>query len=213
MDELELLKRDWQKSNHSYPKVSQAEIYTMLHRRSSSIVKWIFIISVIEILFWSVMPFLFRDSETLKKFEEYHAENIIIPLTVISYVVLAYFIYRFFKNYRTINSTGNIKSLMDSILRTRRTVRHYVVFNLAYMAITMFVVLGIEFNRDEKFQTIIEEAAANGELLKFYASTIIITLLFVAIFAVLILIFYYLIYGLLLKKLNKNYKELKRLEV
>ncbi|WP_228852088.1 hypothetical protein [Aegicerativicinus sediminis] len=213
MDELELLKRDWQKSEHSYPKVSQAEIYRMLHRRSSSIVKWIFIISIIEIVFWSLMPFLFRDSETLKKFEEYHAENIIIPLTVISYVVLAYFIYRFFKNYKNINATSTIKSLMHSILRTRRTVKHYVVFNLAYMALTMFIVLGIEFNRDEKIKSVIEEAAANGELLKFYASTIFLVLLFVALFAVLILIFYYLIYGILLRRLNKNYRELKRLEV
>ena len=213
MDELELLKRDWQKSEHSYPKVSQAEIYRMLHRRSSSIVKWISIISIIEIVFWSLMPFLFRDSETLKKFEEYHAENIIIPLTVISYVVLAYFIYRFFKNYKNINATSTIKSLMHSILRTRRTVKHYVVFNLAYMALTMFIVLGIEFNRDEKIKSVIEEAAANGELLKFYASTIFLVLLFVALFAVLILIFYYLIYGILLRRLNKNYRELKRLEV
>ena len=213
MDELELLKRDWQKSEHSYPKVSQAEIYRMLHRRSSSIVKWIFIISIIEIVFWSLMPFLFRDSETLKKFEEYHAENIIIPLTVISYLVLAYFIYRFFKNYKNINATSTIKSLMHSILRTRRTVKHYVVFNLAYMALTMFIVLGIEFNRDEKIKSVIEEAAANGELLKFYASTIFLVLLFVALFAVLILIFYYLIYGILLRRLNKNYRELKRLEV
>jgi len=213
MDELELLKKDWQKSEHGFPKVSKEEIYNMLHKRSSSIVKWIFIISILEIVFWSIFPFVFRDSEHMKRLDSYHAENIIIPLTVISYLVLAYFIFLFYKNYKTINATGNIKALMRSILKTRNTVKYYVVFNLAYMALTTFIVLGIEFNRDEKMKSVLEEASANGELLKFYAATIFLTFLFIALFAVIILIFYYLIYGILLKRLNNNYKELKRLEV
>lgn len=48
MDELELLKKDWQKRERMHPKLSYDEIYSMLWKKSSSIVKWIFIISVIE---------------------------------------------------------------------------------------------------------------------------------------------------------------------
>jgi len=46
-DELELLKKDWQKQSEALPKLTAEEIYPMLHKKSSSIVKWIFIISLI----------------------------------------------------------------------------------------------------------------------------------------------------------------------
>lgn len=43
MDELELLKKDWQSNRTEYPELSYDEIYKMSHAKSSSIVKWIFI--------------------------------------------------------------------------------------------------------------------------------------------------------------------------
>ena len=46
MDELELLKKDWKNNNAQFKQVSENEIYGMLHKSSSSIVKWIFIISI-----------------------------------------------------------------------------------------------------------------------------------------------------------------------
>jgi hypothetical protein len=81
------------------------------------------------------------------------------------------------------------------------------------MIVSAFIVLGIQFNRDEEMISIVEKASANGELFKFYAVTIIITLLVLALIVGILLLFYYLIYGILLKRLNRNYKELKKLEV
>ena len=37
------------------------------------------------------------------------------------------------------------------------------------MALSVFVVLGIQFNKDEQMISLIEQASANGELFKFYA--------------------------------------------
>ena len=53
MDELELLKKDWQKDDNNYPKKSYNEIYKMILKKSSSIVKWILIISILEVLLWT----------------------------------------------------------------------------------------------------------------------------------------------------------------
>jgi hypothetical protein len=39
MDVLDLLKKDWKKKEHTFDQVSENEIYNMLHKRSSSIVK------------------------------------------------------------------------------------------------------------------------------------------------------------------------------
>ena len=102
---------------------------------------------------------------------------------------------------------------MENILKNRRTVKYYVAFNLIYLVIATVVVLFIEFDQDQQLIGKINEASANGEVFKFYATMIISVFVVLAIFIALLLLFYYLIYGLLLKRLNRNYKELKRLEV
>lgn len=212
MDELELLKKDWQKQDKSYPKLTYNEIYKMILKKSSSIVKWIFIISLLEFAFWTLISFAFKDSESITRFKEYNAENILIPLSVVGYLILIYFFYLFYKNYRTISATDSAKKLMENILKTRRTVRNYVAFNLIYLFVSTFIALGLLFQRDDSFADIISKASANGELFKLYATTILATLFALALVILLILGFYYLIYGILLKRLNINYRELKKLE-
>ena len=213
MDELEILKKDWKKEDSRYPKLSKDDIYKMILKKSSSIVKWIFIISILEFVFWTILSFALKDADFNKKFESYHADSIMIPFMILGYLILAYFFYKFFTNYRTISVTDNAKRLMENILKTRRTVKQYVAFNLTYLAVSVFIVLGIEFNRDETMIATIKDASANGELFKFYAITILATTLILALCIGLFLIFYYLIYGLLLKRLNSNYRELKKLEI
>ena len=102
---------------------------------------------------------------------------------------------------------------MENILKTRRTVKQYVGFNLIVIVVSVGVLLPYFMNQDPQTQTIIENATANGELLKFYAGMIIVTLLMLAVAIGVLLLFYWLIYGILLKRLNKNYRELKKLEV
>ena len=48
MDDLDLLKKDWQKPN-AFEQISEQDIYGMLHKKSSSIVKWILLSSLIEL--------------------------------------------------------------------------------------------------------------------------------------------------------------------
>jgi len=213
MDELELLKKDWQKEDSKYPKLTYNEIYKMIQNRSSSIVKWIFIISLLEFVFWTLISFGLKDTESMKRFEAYNVDYILIPVSVIGYIILAYFFYLFFKNYRKISVADTAKNLMANILRTRRTVKQYVAFNLIYLVVATILVLFIEFDKNQELIGQLDKAAANGEVFKFYATMIISVFVVLAIFIVFLLLFYYLIYGLLLKKLNKNYKELKNLEV
>ncbi|MEO8933504.1 MAG: hypothetical protein ABI295_04285 [Xanthomarina sp.] len=214
MDELELLKKDWKKDEDTkYPKISYNEIYSMILKKSSSIVKWIFIISLLEFVFWVFISFAFKDADFNKRFDSYHADNIMLPFIVLGYLILAYFFYKFYMNYKTISATDNAKVLMGNILKTRRTVKQYVGFNLIYIAVSAFIVLGIQFNRDQEIISLIDKASANGEMFKIYALTIITTILILAIAIGFILIFYYLIYGILLKRLNRNYRELKKMEL
>lgn len=213
MDELDLLKKDWQKSDNSYPKLSYNDLYKMILKKSSSIVKWIFIISIIEFVFWLMISFALKDTKSMERFKEFNADAVLIPLAAVGYIILAYFFYIFFRNYRNISVTDNAKVLMENILKTRRAVRHYVGFNLGYLIVSVIVVLFIEFDQDPQIIAQVQKAAADGEVLKFYAIFILTTMLFLAIAIGILLLFYWLVYGILLGRLNKNYKELQKMEV
>ncbi len=213
MDELDLLKKHWKQQDTQYPRVSANDIYKMLLKRSSSIVKWIFIISLIEFGLWTVLSLFLKDSKNAQQFDKLNSDYLIIPLTVIGYIILAYFFFLFYKNFRRISVTDSAKVLMENILKTRKTVKNYVLFNLLFMVVSFVVVLYIEFDQDQALIRRTQAAAANGEILMFYAKTILIVAGVIAVFAGVLLFFYWLIYGLLLRKLNRNYKELKKLEL
>ena len=213
MDELELLKKHWKQQDTQYPKVSANDIYKMILKRSSSIVKWIFIISLLEFGLWAILSFVLKDSKNAQQFDKLDSDYLIIPLTILGYVILAYFFFLFYKNYRKISVTDSAKVLMENILRTRKTVKNYVFFNLAFMVITFVAVLYIEFDQNQAFISKAQTAAANGEVFIFYAKTILIIAGVLAVFGGVLLFFYWCIYGLLLRKLNRNYKELRKLEM
>lgn len=213
MDELELLKKDWKKGDANFPKLSYNEIYNMILKRSSSIVKWIFIISLLEFLFWGLIAFAFKDSKSMEEFNKLNADYLIIPLTIIGYVILAYFFYLFFRNYQKISATDNAKVLMQNIIKTRRTVKNYVAFNLVYLVAATALGMFIQFDQNPEIIDMAHSAAADGNLLVFYARVILITAVFLVGAIAILLFFYWLIYGILLKRLNRNYKELKKLEM
>ncbi|AXT19591.1 hypothetical protein D7030_10015 [Flavobacteriaceae bacterium AU392] len=213
MDELELLKKDWQKDKGNYPKLTYNEIYKMILKKSSSIVKWIFIISILEFVFWTGFSLLFKDSKHIKEVEELNASNLFISLSIIGFVILFYFFYKFYKNYRNISVTDSAKILMENILRTRRTVKQYVAFNIIFLVIGVVSGVFMSVKQDESFSNQLNDAAANGEIFKYYAAIIITTIIALAAVIGILLLFYWLIYGLLLRKLNHNYSELKKLEI
>ncbi len=213
MEELDILKKDWKKREKTLPKLSYDEIYNMLWKKSSSIVKWIFYISLIEFAFWSILSYLLKDTEGMKRFDSYNADHIYLPLMIIGYLILFYFIYMFFMNYKKISVTDDAKTLMKNIIKTRKTVKQYVWFNIIYLVISSLVVAVIQLNYDSEIAEGISKAAANGKESMFIAAFIGIVFVFSVVVAALIWLLYRLIYGILLKRLHKNYQELKQMEV
>ncbi|WCO02640.1 hypothetical protein [Psychroserpens ponticola] len=213
MDELELLKKDWKNEDKVYPKLSYKEIYNMILSKSSSIVKWIFIISILEFVFWVFISFGLKASGFNLELDGMEKNAGFIAISIFSYAILAYFFYRFYINYKTINTTDNAKVLMENILKTRRTVKQYVFFNLLVLVIGVSYMMPYALKSDEDSRVLLETAQANGELFKYYASIALVTIIGLVIAISVLLLFYWLIYGILLKRLNRNYYELKKLEV
>ena len=59
---LENYKNAWSNQPEETTKFSAIEIYKMSHSKSSSIVKWIFIIGILELLLWSGLNLLIPES-------------------------------------------------------------------------------------------------------------------------------------------------------
>ena len=201
MKELDLLKKDWQKSGNSFDQVSETEIYTMIHKKSSSIVKWIFIISIIEFVVLNSLSFLLPD----KKMSESETIDIFITvLDYLSYGVAIFFMYLFYKNYRSISVTSNTKKLMECILNTRKTVRYYIGYNLFLVFFVAILLLSTEI--------LIKSVTNNDNGSRIFLNCIIM-LFSIIILVGIVWLFYQLIYGILLKKLNRNYTELKKIDL
>lgn len=213
LDELELLKKDWQKREANLPKLSYEQIYPMTKKKSSSIVKWIFYISIIEFVFWAGINIIFSSPDTMQELRDMHIYKVVMVLNVINYAIILYFISKFYTNYRKISFTDSSRNLMRTILKVKRTVTQYVWFNLSIFTISAIIYgYGVLLYTPEG-KELVNVAAQDGNSTQFWALIIIISIAVTTAVLVLIWLFYKLLYGILLKKLRKNYNELKRLEV
>jgi ABC-type multidrug transport system fused ATPase/permease subunit len=212
MDELEILKKDWKKQESSFQQIGEKEIYGMLHKRSSSIVKWVLIISILELLLWLSFTFFTADDQYLEKLKLYHLDTLLPIMSVISYGVILFFIFLFFKNYKAINTTDNVKQLMQNILKTRKTVKYYVWYNLGMTAISMIIIFIFQFLYDPSINKMIDNVSSSINQKTFFCMLILIYSVVTILFIGLIWLFYRLLYGILMRRLQKNYNELKKID-
>ena len=204
MDELELLKKDWKKQEGSFHQISENEIYGMLHKRSSSIVKWILIISVLEFLFLRLLDLsIFLDDEYSNRMKEHHIYDFEKFVTIFNFVVLLVFIYYFYRNLKAINSSSSVKKLMQDIINTRKIVKYYVWYNLVLVGITSAIVIYSQFMYDKNINHLYD---------KYQLFFILGGFFFVIIILLLFWLFYRLLYGILMRRLEKNYNELKKID-
>ena len=131
---------------------------------------------------------------------------------IVGYIGLGYFFFQFYLNYRKITATANVKTLINTILKTRKRVQQYVWFNIIYAVASTIIVLCIQFNYDQKLIDLIKISEKSNKAVLVYGIYIGISFVFLAVFVGLIWLFYRLIYGILLKRLYKNYEELKKID-
>ena len=200
MDQLEILKKDWKKQEGSLPKLSKEELTKLIYKKSSSIVKWIFIISILEFVVPYLIILITGNESSEKMYEELGLSNFMTKFYIVSYVIIFGFILLFYKNYRMISANANPKDLMQNIIKTRKTVKYYIWFNLVALAIISVVVLNKVFISNE----FLEKIPEGTNMIFVWLISMLLILVLVAI----LWLFYRLIYGILLNKLKVNYNEL-----
>ena len=85
MNELDLLKKDWNKQTKPFRQLQESDIAAMIHKRSSSTVKWILIISILEVTLWTAISLIFNTDEVMVK---NHTEYMIPYFKIITYFTI-----------------------------------------------------------------------------------------------------------------------------
>lgn len=198
MKELDLLKKHWNQQK-DFPKVSQEEISKMIHKKSSSIVKWILIISIIEFIVLNILSQLSWSKEDLSQVDNSTILWILNNIDILSGIISLVFIGFFYKNFKAISTACSTRVLMEQILRTKRTVNYYIYFNIIFTCCFFLIII----------QQVLASKNYSNEV---YLLSLGITLVTLGIFIGFIWVYYRVIYGLLIKRLMKNYKELQKIE-
>lgn len=210
MDVLDNYKKAWENQPEESNKVSSVEIYKMAHSKSSSIVKWIFIIGIIEFIFWGAINLTIPDS-FYKVYEDLDLMEYLNFFMMLHYVVIAIFLYLFYMNFKRVSLVDNTKKLINRILKIRKTVKYYVFYNLATVFLGSIILNVIMFSDNNKLMKVMNPDNLALDIKQVITITVISQVIALFIILVLLWLFYKLVYGILLKKLNKNYKELLKL--
>lgn len=212
--DIDSLKQQWQAQKISNP-YSHSEILNLLNKKSRNYVKYILWVSVIEFLiilgshllvdkhhsFFKIMENLdITVTDTL--IQQYNA--IYITMQVVSLLVTGFFIFKFYFGYKSIKIEENLKQFILKIIYFRKTVNLFIFINIVLFIIYVITLVGFVIGYSS-FQNIeIESALA----LRFIVALSIGIGLCIA----LALIYYRIVYGILVKRLGKNLKQLQEMD-
>jgi len=204
-------KKVWKNQPEEKNKISALEIYKMTKEKSNSIVKWIFIVGILEFVFWFAVNYLSTKNGALEPYEKLKLISFIENFNYFHYVLVVIFLILFYRNFSLISTVDDTKTLMKNILLVRKTVKWYVYYNLINVVVFSIILNILIFNTPDGINILsgIDNESFNQEHM--VSVFIIVQIVFIAIMILILWFFYYLLYGILLKKLNKNYKELTKL--
>jgi len=216
--DLDSFKKTWQEQPVQ-PKYDSNEILQMLNRKSRNYVKYIFWISVVEFLFFSVLGlfYFFQDEESdsfrkiLEKLGAQKAPEIetnfdhaYLSIKILSLMITAYFVLKFYQNYRKIKIEENLKGLIIRIIKFKKTVNAFILISIALLVAFTFVFTAFIFY------------ALNSQNVRPDNSNLIIVIIGIIVSTVLcvllIWLYYRLVYGIIIRKLDRNLKQLREID-
>jgi len=216
--DIDHLKNAWQnqKVENAY---EQSEIEAMLNKKSKSYVKYILWISIAEFFIFgiiNVIRFFFKGKESefetiLSKLNLQNEQEILVSMDkyyfiikLTSLVMTGFFVVLFYKGYKKIDVESNMKNFISQIFKFKKTVNAFITCNVVLLLLfiasfSIYVSVVIE----QQSQHI------SGSTMIGILTGVVIALL---ITVVLILFYYKLVYGILLKRLSKTMTQLEQIE-
>ncbi|MBW8523118.1 beta-carotene 15,15'-monooxygenase [Chryseobacterium chendengshani] len=216
--DLDSFKKAWQEQPVQQ-KYDNNEILNMLNRKSRNYMKYIFWISVAEFSFFTIFGLFYilqnKESNTFltslqklgveKNHElETNLDSIYLIIKIVSLLVTGYFVIQFYQNYRKIKVEEDLKIFITRIINFKKTVNAFIVTNIVLFVLftATFTVFVFYVLNDQNIQ--ITASAKTGFIIGILISTLLCIFL--------IWIYYRLVYGIIMKRLDKNLKQLKEIE-
>ena len=209
MNKLDELKKEW--GNQKFDlQLSKEELYGLTQKKSISSIKWIFIFSCVEFFAYILFPFLIPDYfEAFEYYRSIHLYEFSIVINILGYSILSYFMIQFYLNYNKIKTSDSISILIETIIKSRKSVNKYIIYNIGVFIVFLTVVLINAFRYDENYINLLnQDVAGQGSIIKMVVVIIIIMILVLAA----LIGFYYLVYGRYFLKLKRHIQELKQIE-
>ena len=206
--DLAQYKKVWKGQPKEANEVSTLEIYKMTQSKSTSIVKWIFIVGLLEFTFFLVLNLILLEPNYNEIFGNVNLTQFINFSYYFNYLVVALFLIIFYRNYVSVSTVDDTKTLMKKIIKVRKTVKFYIFYNVFINILMLIIYNIIIFNSPDTIKIILsnyEMALDESQMMTVYIISQVIAVVMILLFLFLL---YYLLYGTLLKKLKKNYKEL-----
>lgn len=194
------------------------EIFKMIQRKSVNSVQWLFIITLIEVLFGiglSVWTFIsgknlyinenmkVASEEMLTKYENFSHLGLVGSFVIFG---ITYFY------YKKISSSLSVSELMQSIMKFRKIVMGFVI---VWVSITLILVIPymMELSAQIYLQTPKAGHLPENDAVNMAKKVgLIVTIVTAVVFLLFSAVYYGIIYGVFLRRLGKNLKELKSLE-
>ncbi|HBN6703043.1 TPA: hypothetical protein L3261_002325 [Elizabethkingia anophelis] len=198
MDELELLKKDWNKDSNGFKTYSAKEVYNMIRKKTMSVVNILLLIGLSEVLLWTIYYYMEREVSMFRV--------IIFALFII---LILYFYYR-------LNVNDDAKMLMKNIFRLRKIILGYAV--ISGVLIVSDNIINYKNNLQSAMVGLIEGwmgLPMNSIDPKSYMPNLTAYIVYsigVCFILYIIYLIYKKTYGNILHKLRANYKELTKLE-
>ncbi|WP_379966408.1 beta-carotene 15,15'-monooxygenase [Epilithonimonas sp. UC225_85] len=216
--DIDSLKKTWQDQQIS-DGYDQNEIESMLNKKSRNYVKYILWISVAEFVIFGFINFLALFSEDfhtdftsiLNRLQirnqnevEFSLDKIYYWMKIFSLIITGVFVVIFYMNYKKINVESNLKKFITHILHFKKSVNLFIFSNIFLLILfigsfTSFIVFTI------KKQNIHIDNPTFWGLITGVVFSLLICI-------ILILLYYKLAYGILLKRLSVNLKQLEKID-
>ncbi|SMC41864.1 hypothetical protein [Moheibacter sediminis] len=216
-DELNDLKSLWQNQTDekSYDK---NQIFKMIHRKSKNSVQWLFYITLAELALaivfsiWAIVSGTNMISEHLKEVMNEETLKSYDYISHISLVGSCIFVAITFIYFRKISAQLSVKALIDKIIEFRKVLSWliilWVVLSLAFI-FPMYVEMG-----QQVFMHDYDKGNMSPQEIEQTAKGVGIGLAAISSFLIILfsVLYYGIIYGIFLRRLGKNLKELKKIE-
>ncbi len=216
--DIDALKKTWQDQMIS-DGYNQDEIEVMLNKKSRNYVKYILWISIAEFIVFGVINFItifssdFHTDFTniLNKLQirnqsevEFSLDKIYNSMKILSLFITGIFVVVFYLNYKKIDVESNLKKFIIHIIKFKKTVNLFIFSNVLLLVLFIGSLISL-------LTVTIRQQNIHVDNPTFWSLVIAVSLSLL-ISVVLILLYYKLAYGILLKRLSKNLKQLEKID-